>query len=166
MNSRPIKRPQAPKTEKSKPRRVRAADLGSRPRRAESENRFNFRERAETSARESEPSPRKADSRRARLVCRPARAGQLLIEKLHSKGVYHCDFQRSNLFWESSSSQLRVIDFELAQFRDNLGITESLIESWKNSDKGEMDRIMVECGVPDGRPNRLSSNGKSGSMRI
>lgn len=94
------------------------------------------------------------------------RAGQLLIEKLHSKGVYHCDFQRSNLFWESSSSQLRVIDFELAQFRDNLDITESLIESWKNSDRGEMDRIMVECGVPDGRPNRLSSNGKSGSMMI
>ena len=56
----------------ARPRRVRAAVLASRPRRAESENQFNFRERAETSARESEPSPRKADSRCARLVCRPA----------------------------------------------------------------------------------------------
>ena len=84
MNSRPIKRPQAPETEKSKPRpriadsrfarpsRVRAAVLASRPSRAETEKRFNFREQAEPSARDTEPRPRIADSRLARLGCRPA----------------------------------------------------------------------------------------------
>ena len=67
QQTQPITRCQALKSEKSKPRRVQAAVLASRPRRAESENRFNFRERAETSTRDSEPRPRMAPRCSARL---------------------------------------------------------------------------------------------------
>jgi len=77
-------------------------------------------------------------------------AGGSLIENLHSNGVYHRDIEPWNLFWDMSSGLLKVIDFEIARFKERA--SEALIRQWEAEDRGEMTRILVNCGVPDERP--------------
>jgi serine/threonine protein kinase len=77
------------------------------------------------------------------------KAGHSLVQALHSNGVYHSDLEPFNLF-RGISPGLKVLDFEFAKFKEN-GSDES-IHMWKRKDIGELDRILVDCGVPDTRP--------------
>jgi serine/threonine protein kinase len=76
-------------------------------------------------------------------------AGLSLIDKLHSEGVYHRDIEPWNLFWCPSTSKLKIIDFEFAKFKENE--SEIRIYSWERQDRGEMEGILIECGVQDER---------------
>ena len=127
MNSRPIKRPQAPKSEKSKPRpriansrcarprRVRAQGFDSRPRRAESENRFNFRERAETSACDSETRPRKGFGISARFgSSRKSRKSGMY----HTKCAYDSDREAEWVLQLSNTTSTALYHTKCAQSTD------------------------------------------------
>ena len=77
-------------------------------------------------------------------------AAESLLRKLHINGVYHRDIQAWNLFWDPESCQLRILDFELAKFEE-VATSKILIKQWGDEDVGEMERILVECGLPSER---------------
>ena len=130
MNSRPIKRRQAARhrspRKASRDReslilgalgasRVRAHGFDSRPRRAESENRFNFRERAETSACDSETRPRKGFGISARLgSSRKSRKSGMY----HTKCAYDSDREAEWVLQLSNTTSTALYHTKCAQSTD------------------------------------------------
>jgi len=69
-------------------------------------------------------------------------AGQSLIDKLHKRGVYHRDVEPWNLFWDAPAAKLKILDFEMAKFKEN-----EPSQVWEAQDRVSMETILAECGI-------------------
>jgi len=78
----------------------------------------------------------------------------ILLENMHTLGVYHHDLIASNCIWNGKS--ITIIDFENATFRANA--EEDLIDEWIALDKGQLMSTLVESvGIEDTRPTYVEA---------
>lgn len=70
--------------------------------------------------------------------------GTIALDAIHSRGVFHYDIQPSNVFWNTETKALRIVDWEFSRCDP----PSEVIEDWAVSDVLELRRALESCGLP------------------
>jgi len=71
--------------------------------------------------------------------------GNAALGDIHSRGVYHYDIQPSNLFWNSDTKALRIVDWKFSLF--DRPADEA--QDWAKGDRSEFRTALEACGLPE-----------------